>query len=118
MVETVRVGALDYTIAFQKPSSKTMIVEDMDCAGTVHYASQKINLINNMAGQYTYKVLLHEMTHAMLEQVTHDEEIYSNEGVVDQLSMYMFQIIRDNPQLIKEIWETCGVKYEDSGSKS
>jgi len=109
MVDGVRVGSLDFKISLQKPGSKYLVLDEGDCAGVVKYATQEIFLLNNMAEQYSFKVLLHEMVHAMLEQATHDQEIFDDEHTVEVISGFMLQIIRDNPTLIKDIWKACKV---------
>lgn len=109
MVETVHVAGIDYSVCVRDKYHPEMFVDDELTAGNVHYQQQEINLSEETGEQVRYKILIHECMHAVLHHYPGRPEIFNEEGIVEGMAMHLFSFIRDNPALIYEIWEACGV---------
>lgn len=109
MVETVHVAGIDYSVNVRDKYNPEMFVDGELTAGNVHYQMQQINLSEETGEQVRYKILLHECMHAVLHHYPERPDVFNDEGIVEGISMHLFSFIRDNPALIYEILEVCGV---------
>ena len=109
MVETVNLAGIDYNINIRERYHPEMFVDDQPTAGNVHYQRQEINISDEVGEQTRYKILIHECMHAILHHYPGKPEVFDSEPIVEGIAMHLFQFIRENPALIYEIWEVCGV---------
>lgn len=96
----VRIGGVDYAVEI---GTDPVIVDGKQCFGSIEYASHKI-LIDKTLGDHAQHscTLLHEIFHG----IVHDRMIDFGEGadeetIVEALSRGMYQVLADNPDLMK-----------------
>ncbi|MFW9871922.1 MAG: hypothetical protein ACFFG0_02395 [Candidatus Thorarchaeota archaeon] len=70
-----------------------------DTWGTIAHRERIIKISSDLCDQEKILVLLHEIVHAMLDINGRQQ----NEGLCEAFSNLLFNIIRDNPILIKSI---------------
>lgn len=102
MVAKIRIGPIDYTVR-----GNTELSLDEDVAGKLSTNLSRIVVDSNLSPQRSAFVLLHEAIHAILihGQVDLGE---AEESAVDIIAMGVLALIRDNPDVVREIqgvWE-------------
>jgi hypothetical protein len=94
--EKVKIGGITYdVIAVNKPD-KT----DKNIDGNIVYSSGIINISNGFdeCEDYKKEVLIHEITHGILNFLNIDKD----EDFVEKFSKSLYMVIVDNPDLFKE----------------
>ena len=101
MVEVVRIGAVDFRV---KENPELPLRNNW--IGCISTSVSEIELAPALSPQMRMQTLLHEMVHAILKQ-GRVEEKFTNEAdmevVVDVVAYGVLGIIRDNPELMREI---------------
>lgn len=104
MIEKVRIGAIDYSVFLSES-----IAQKNDLAGQICYPSLEIELDAGSQPQRQYAILLHEIVHGILNHSklnkTLNEKEELLEDVVEIVAHGMLGVIRDNPELVREIQE-------------
>lgn len=102
MVKTVRIGAIDYSVFLSES-----IAQKNDLAGQICYPSLEIELDAGAQPQRQYVILLHEIVHGIFTHSKLDDTLNEKEklleDVVEIVAHGMLGVIRDNPELVKEI---------------
>lgn len=104
MIEKVRIGAIDYSVFLSES-----IAQKNDLAGQICYASCEIEVDSLSQPQKQYAILLHEIVHGIFTHSKLDETLSEKEAllenVVEIVAHGLLGVIRDNPELIREIQE-------------
>jgi hypothetical protein len=94
----VKIGGIDYRVELYDEDSNDAEV------GNVNFMKSRIKIVR-AERQYMESTLWHEILHAIL--VTNgDTELSKNEGFVERTSGMIYQVLKDNPNLYKEIRES------------
>jgi predicted metal-dependent peptidase len=95
--EKVKIGGLTYTVIFTAQPNES----DSDVDGIVVYEKQEIRLKAGFAKEYTEKVFLHEVIHAIINhfQISFKGQ---DEFVTETMAHGIYMIYKDNPNMFKE----------------
>ncbi len=93
---SLKIGALHYSVVYVKDLKRDEIKLD----GHLHHNQTRISLDAGMNHQATTQTLLHETIHAIAAQIGRQE---LREGIVDALAFGIYQVLRDNPELVRMI---------------
>lgn len=106
----IRIAGFDYEIV---PTEKKLVAKKKDVGyegtgnielrGQCDYVSQKIDISTCFPEDAIKQTLLHELVHAISNhyKVPLPEDIETMEEVVDSISCGLFQVFKDNPELLK-----------------
>lgn len=104
MVGTVRIGALDFRVVLTEG-----LRQKTDLAGQICYCTNEIEIDALSEEQRQYTILLHEIVHGILSESSVNEPLEKDPGllerVVEVLAHGLLGVLRDNPDLIREIQE-------------
>lgn len=94
----IRIGGADYRV---RTCTGPVIVDGKQCYGSIEYASHEI-IIDKTLGDHAHQIctLLHEVLHG----IVHDRMIdfkADEEDVIDALARGLYQVLADNPDLMK-----------------
>jgi len=93
----IKIGGITYKIIY----IDTPCSEDM---GRTEVVSSTICIYTrNVSKQKQEQTLVHEILHAMLHEAGLDDEV-NNESLVAPLANMMYQVLKSNEYMIKEIW--------------
>lgn len=93
--DKVKIGAIQYKVAYV-PDLKD---EKGKLDGRISHSRTEINVDAGMSHQATVQTLLHEIVHAITTQIGKR----TSESEVDALAYGIYQVIRDNPGLVRMI---------------
>ena len=96
-IDRVKIGAIQYKVEYVK-ELKSPDGRLLD--GHLHHNQTRISLDVDMNPQATTQVLLHEVVHALAAQMGRQN---LKEDIVDALAFGFYQVMRDNPELVKMI---------------
>ena len=103
MIEKVRIGALNYRVILTEA-----LRQKTDLEGQICYCTNEIEIDALSEEQRQYAILLHEIIHGILEG-SRNESLEKDpallEQVVEVLAHGLLGVLRDNPDLIREIQE-------------
>jgi hypothetical protein len=97
----IRIGSCDYTV---NQVDKTLVINAIQCKGTIDYDFHRIDLdtsVQDKQGQE--QTLLHEIIHGIVRERNLDLQNSDNETITDEIAMGLHQVIRDNPNIFKEV---------------
>jgi hypothetical protein len=94
--DMVKVGAIHYKVSYV-PDLKD---DKGKLDGRIRHSQTEIHIDAGMNHQATTQTLLHEVVHAVVTQLGKQG---APEGLVDSLAYSIYQVMRDNPQLVKMI---------------
>jgi hypothetical protein len=89
-------GPIQYKVAYVK----NLQLGDVKLDGHLWHNQTRISLDAEMNEQATAQVLLHEVVHALAAQMGRQN---LKEDVVDALAYGVYQVMRDNPELVRMI---------------
>lgn len=95
-LDSLKIGAIRYSVAYVKDLKR----DDQKLDGHLHHNQTRISLDADMNHQAMTQTLLHETVHAIATQIGRQS---LNEGVVDALAFGIYQVLRDNPELVRMI---------------
>ena len=95
-IAAVKIGAIYYSIEYVTDLRRN----DEKLDGRLQHGQTKITIDADMNHQATTQILLHEVVHAIAAQIGVPN---MKEDVVDALAFGVYQVIRENPQLVKMI---------------
>ena len=96
MISSLRIGSFDFSV-----SLNTDIRKDGNI-GWLDHQHSAIHIADDMDAHCTLQTILHEVVHEILIQS--GQRLGSKEeGVVDAVAFGWYQVMRDNPQLVKLI---------------
>lgn len=110
MIESVKIGAITYTVQLAKhPADDGLphlpLVEDNKwLAGEISYTSNQIYVHAGMAEDAMRQTLLHEVTHGVLRHAG-QHALNADEELVDAIAYGFMALVRDNPKLIAYLQE-------------
>ena len=98
----IKVGALMYEVFFSED-----VTNESDAYGSTHNSKEKIFISPKYSKQRQEVTFLHELMHACFEMSGLNnrfenkkiEEIPTAEDVVREVSILLYQVIKDNPKL-------------------
>lgn len=93
--ETVNVLGKVYEILFVEK------VDEKDSCGDHYSGTLEIKIKQDLHADVIAETLLHELTHAVEEQL----DLGLSEKQVHRFSVGMFQVLRDNPEVVKFLLE-------------
>jgi hypothetical protein len=95
MISSLKIGAFTFAVVF--PQVVTKDGESMD--GHLWHSQTTIEIDNNLAAQPKVQTLLHEIIHEIGIQAGQE----MTEGMVDSIAFGIYQVMRDNPELVRMI---------------
>lgn len=95
----IKVGSLDYSVSSADELRSTKNNELL--WGHCDFKTQEIKYIENLKPARLIEILMHETTHAMLEDIS--LTLKDEERVCIALGKALPKLIKDNPQLIKYV---------------
>jgi len=95
-INSLKIGAIHYTVKYVHDLRR----DGQKLDGQIQHSDTKISLDADMNSQATVQVLLHETIHAIFLQIGRQN---ISEGVVDALAYGVYQVLRDNPTLAREM---------------
>ena len=72
-------------------------VDDRNLIGLCDYEKQEIYIRQSLPSQKKKQVLIHELTHAILNESGYEEQ---DEDFVNRFSIVLHQVLSDNPKLM------------------
>jgi hypothetical protein len=95
-VATVKIGPFYYSVEYI-PDLRD---ESGKLDGRIRHSQTRIQIEADLNQQMTAQTLLHEILHAVVSQIAMPS---LKEEVIDSLATGVYQVIRENPQLVKMI---------------
>jgi hypothetical protein len=95
-IDSLKVGAIRYKVEYVHDLKRN----EQKLDGHIQHSQTKISLDAGLNHQAMVQTLLHEIVHAIATQIGRQE---IREGVVDALAFGVYQVLRDNPALAREI---------------
>ena len=92
----IKVGAIQYHIEYV-PDLRD---GDKKLDGHVRHSETKISVDARLSSQSGVQTLLHEIVHVVATQMGKQE---LDENIVDAIAYAVYQVLRDNPDLVKTI---------------
>ena len=92
------IGSQTYTVGFDNTH-----LSPFGAVGVTHKDTQRIILADNLPNDAIADTLIHEVLHAICHNYIPDVDDSDEEKVVTQIAHGLTQVIRDNPQLMKEV---------------
>ena len=97
-MDKIKIGAIQHTVAYaENPTSSNGTPID----GQIDHGTAEITIKANMGRQIQVQTILHEIIHAIEVQTGRRHEL--KEPIIDALAFGIYQVLRDNPQLVKMI---------------
>ena len=95
--EKVKIGGLTYTVIFTAQPKES----DANVDGLIVYDKQEIRLKTGLAKEYTEKVFLHEIMHAI---ISHFQISFKglDEYVTETMTHGIYMLYKDNFDMFKE----------------
>jgi hypothetical protein len=100
MPSKLRIYTYDFTVDYVNPP--LVIDGTIVCNGCIHVGNKEILIISGLSHQNTVAVLMHEISHAIID-CYRVKKTDPDEDVVDIISEGWSQVFRDNPDLVKFI---------------
>lgn len=95
-INSLKIGPIHYKVSYVHELKRGD--EKMD--GRIEHSQTKITLDADLSHQAMVQTLLHETVHAIAAQIGRPE---MRESMVDALAFGIYQVLRDNPSLTREI---------------
>jgi hypothetical protein len=95
--DMVKVGAIHYKVSYV-PDLKD---DGRPLDGQVDHGLAEISIKANLGEQIQVQTILHEVIHAIETQTGRHHEL--KESMIDALAFGIYQVMRENPQLVKMI---------------
>lgn len=93
-IPTIRIGGVDYDV-IEDP-----VLTDVRLCGQIRWLRCQIAIAPSVHPQAKLQILLHEIVHGLLHNAGIDEQ---PENTVEAIAHGMMQVLRDNPELYKQI---------------
>ena len=98
----IKIGTFDYKVS---ETNQPLLLNHTECAGIIDYENLTIQIRNEGNLQRKKQTILHELFHGIINEYNIDISDVNEEYLVESLGTAMYQIIKDNEQLIKYIRE-------------
>lgn len=99
-MNSVKIGAIDYTV---ETVENLQDEEGKKLDGRITYNMTTIRVDSETSPQAFVQILLHEILHGIETQSGRNGEI--EEPTIDALAFGIYQVMRDNPELVRMITE-------------
>ena len=105
-IKTIRIGGVDFEVR-----SNPELSIAADACGRISVNLSRIEIEPSMSQQRQAQTMLHEVVHGIILTSKLNDVLKNNddeERLVDGLAYGLLQVVRDNPDLIREIqglWE-------------
>ena len=96
-IAAVKVGPVIYSVEYVKDLQD----DGRPLDGQIDHGLAAISIKENMNEQVKVQTLLHEIIHSIEAQTGRRREL--KEAMIDALAFGVYQVIRENPQLVKMI---------------
>lgn len=99
--EKIRIGNYDYSV---NQSDKTLVLKAEQCKATIDFDFHQIKIdtsIQDKQGQE--QSFLHEVVHGIINERSLDLANSDEETIVEEISKGLYQVIRDNPDIFREV---------------
>ncbi len=107
-LEPVLVGGFSYTVRFNSESDKELYTEGLYAQHDL--TRMELQLRTDLTEQMQGECLLHEMVHAIVHTYMAGQRL--DEGQVEAMAQGLFQVMRDNPEVMTFI-QTTGQDDDD-----
>lgn len=94
---------LEFTIYKVEWNDDHLMIDNTFRAGTTHKRTQEIYISNDLTAQIQKRVLLHEITHALILASGMGQAKWEEENVADFIESHFFEIQRIYSKIIKEL---------------
>lgn len=101
--KTLRIGFGTFKVRSDRDATQLLIEQSR--AGSASGDWLSINVRNDLPPETTAETLLHEVLHMALYAAGTELDTDEEEKVVRPLSMMLFRVLRDNPQLVEFLTE-------------
>ena len=98
--KSIKVGALHFEVELVRDFNE----DGRPLDGQIDHGMAKITIKGNLNKQLQVQTLLHEIVHAIESQTGRRQEL--KEPMIDALAFGFYQVLRDNPDLVKAIMKT------------
>ena len=99
--KTVKIAGCVYSV---EREDKSFVNGSTVVDGTHSFFEQKIKVVREGTEAYQSVVFLHELMHGIIENYCPNiVSAVDEEKLVEQISMGLFQVITDNPEIFKEV---------------
>ncbi len=95
-LDSLKIGAIRFKVVYVPD----LHAKDEKADGYIQHHNTRISLEASMNHQATTQTLLHEAVHAIAAQIGKQN---MNENTVDALAYGVYQLMRDNPELVRMI---------------
>lgn len=96
----IKIGTFTYKLS---ETSDPLLLNHVECAGIIDYDDLTIQIKKDSNLQRKQQTTLHEVMHGILREYNIDIKDLDEEYLVDTLGTALYQVIKDNPQLIDYI---------------
>jgi hypothetical protein len=97
-IASVKVGGFQYKIVY----IQNLRDDDGKLDGRIHHGKTIIQVEDDLSPQAMPQTILHEVVHAIHVQIGRTEQ-NKDESYVDALAHSIYQVMRDNPELVRMI---------------
>lgn len=94
---------LEFTVRKVEWNNDNLMIDNTFRAGTTHKRTQEIYISNDLTSQMLKRVLLHEITHALILASGMGQAKWGEENVADFLESHFFEIQSIYTKTIKEL---------------
>ena len=109
-IEPVVVGGFTYDIRFNAETDKELYTEGLYAQHDL--TCMELQIRTDLTEQMQGESLMHETVHAIVHTYMAGNRL--DEGQVESMAQGLFQVMRDNPQLV-EFVQTTGKDDDDTG---
>lgn len=101
MIDTIRIGTFNYKVIF---NDYPILLNNQEVYGLITYDKHEIKINNSLGDkQHQVQTLLHEVLHGIIREYDVDIKDLDEEILVDKLSTALYQLLKDNNELINII---------------
>lgn len=93
----IKVGGLIYEVIEKEHFASSD--DDRNLWGYCDYENLIVKIRKSLSEQKKKQVLIHELTHAIFHEAGYKEQ---DEDMVNRISIVLFQVLKDNPQLTSD----------------
>lgn len=96
--KTIRIDSIFYRVE----KEDKLIADGKEAFGTINYKKKIIKLNTDISEEQEIKqTLWHEIIHGIIHERNFDFEKTPEETIVDELSKGIYQVLLDNPEIMK-----------------
>lgn len=102
MIDKVKIDQVTYAVS---ETAGPILVDSRVCRGAITYGTNKIELLATEGESQKQVTLMHEIVHGIVYERNLEKYIKGdeNEDFTDEMARAIMQLIRDNPELVKQL---------------